>query len=493
MFDSRDIRSCASAVRACFVASIAAVCCAPPLLAQESQSQLLIGNMKAEDGQKLQQLRDSLGAKELQKLPDAGAAVWSLPEAKKMELDERLSELDLGNSVTVTPLVDDFKNLMVPVLESELTPAQRDLVGKIRARENGLSLVSLVPEALATHALLEGYDVGPDSGVLNLELSTTQTLSLVKDKVAVTANGLLWTGSEKQSGGDVLLLQTKDGIAGSIHLEESILTVQPVGGGVHAVFEKKVADFPPEHPEGAQIPENQGAALQDAPPVSADQAAVVTLLIAYTKKVARARPNPAANVVGLAVAETNKSFVDSGVPNLSVEVVHVYETSYEEDATWDNHLIFLAGANDGKLDEVHVLRDQYEADVVLLIMDDDDYCGMASAIPADAATAFAVVHYGCATGYYSFGHELGHLFGARHDRNVDSSTTPYAYGHGYLHTGTDPWRTIMGYGNHCGGCPRIGLWSNPDGEHKGLLTGTADHEDNARVLRESARTLARFR
>ena len=57
--------------------------------------------------------------------------------------------------------------------------------------------------------------------------------------------------------------------------------------------------------------------------------------------------------------------------------------------------------------------------------------GQADAIYADASSAFAIVDYDCATGYYSFGHELGHLQGARHDPNNDPTSTPFAYGHGY--------------------------------------------------------------
>ncbi|HEV2736620.1 MAG TPA: M12 family metallo-peptidase, partial [Longimicrobiaceae bacterium] len=136
----------------------------------------------------------------------------------------------------------------------------------------------------------------------------------------------------------------------------------------------------------------------------------------------------------------------------------------------------------------------YAADVVVLIVNDSEACGIAAAIKATATSAFAVAHYTCITGYYSFAHEVGHLQGARHDRYVDSSTSPYAYGHGFIPS-TKNWRTVMAYGNNCSNCTRIQWWSNPLKTYPstGQVMGTAAYEDNARVLNGTAATVAAFR
>jgi hypothetical protein len=51
-------------------------------------------------------------------------------------------------------------------------------------------------------------------------------------------------------------------------------------------------------------------------------------------------------------------------------------------------------------------------------------------------------------GYYTFAHELGHVFGAAHDRDA-SSNAPYSYGYGkkFLKGATDNtgYRTLMAY------------------------------------------------
>lgn len=142
------------------------------------------------------------------------------------------------------------------------------------------------------------------------------------------------------------------------------------------------------------------------------------------------------------------------------------------------------------MDEIHAQRNTYAADVGVLLTDGNDGCGNGT-INASATSAFVAVTADCATGNYSFGHELGHLFGARHNTEEDSSTTPYAYGHGYL-SPDGKWRTIMAY-NCSNGCPRLNYWSNPAKTRNGVAMGTTGRNNNARVLNERAAVLAGFR
>ena len=57
-------------------------------------------------------------------------------------------------------------------------------------------------------------------------------------------------------------------------------------------------------------------------------------------------------------------------------------------------------------------------------------CGQAAGIATSNANAYFVMNPSCMTGNYTFVHEAGHVVGARHDN--DSTTSPYAYGHGYV-------------------------------------------------------------
>ena len=54
-----------------------------------------------------------------------------------------------------------------------------------------------------------------------------------------------------------------------------------------------------------------------------------------------------------------------------------------------------------------------------------------SFLDIDFFISFSFFKKSCALGYYSFGHELGHNFGAHHNPEV-ATNTAYSYGHGHL-------------------------------------------------------------
>ena len=108
----------------------------------------------------------------------------------------------------------------------------------------------------------------------------------------------------------------------------------------------------------------------------------------------------------------------------------------------------MTGPGDGYIDGVHALRNTYYADVVSLITETpgSPYCGVAwlwrNRNPGFAPYAFSVVELACMTGYYSFGHEIGHNMGLNHARSDQTGTGAYSYSYGYKWTG---YRTVMAY------------------------------------------------
>jgi hypothetical protein len=111
-------------------------------------------------------------------------------------------------------------------------------------------------------------------------------------------------------------------------------------------------------------------------------------------------------LINLAVAETNTAYAESGV-NVELNLIHAYYTTYIENRTFSQALSDLRGTTDGFIDDVHVKRAEHGADVVAMIIDDSAYCGIAYMGPSKA-NMFSVTYWSCATGYYSFGHEIGH-------------------------------------------------------------------------------------
>jgi len=224
-----------------------------------------------------------------------------------------------------------------------------------------------------------------------------------------------------------------------------------------------------------------------------------------------------------AYAEANQSYQLSDI-NQRIRLVHVAEISYTEatsgtpEANLTTDRDNLKGTTDGNMDGVHVLRNTYGADIVVLITEGDAYvyadgstgCGKSFIMETVGATfedsAFSVVKRSCATGYYSFAHELGHVMGARHDWYKDpTNNSPYAFNHGHTQPapsspGVSPWRTIMAYNDACKNagviCTRIQRWSNPNqtwnGDSTGVQTG-AQQQDNRQTLNNTAFTVANFR
>ena len=122
--------------------------------------------------------------------------------------------------------------------------------------------------------------------------------------------------------------------------------------------------------------------------------------------------------VYLAMAETNQSYLNSDV-NQRLRLAHVAEVSYTESGAFDTDLTALQNGSDGTMDNVQTLRNTFAADTVSLITETGDACGlgyfMSSVSNGFESFAYSVVKRSCATGYFSFGHELGHNMGADHD------------------------------------------------------------------------------
>jgi hypothetical protein len=118
--------------------------------------------------------------------------------------------------------------------------------------------------------------------------------------------------------------------------------------------------------------------------------------------------------VNLAIDETNEAFEDSGVKT-ELRLVHAYRhPDYVEASNNKRSQTALNDITDDKMGGVHEMRAAYGADIVgLVILNADDYCGYAWNSGEDGVHKdwmFSVTHYGCATGQYSFGHEIGHNF-----------------------------------------------------------------------------------
>jgi peptidyl-Asp metalloendopeptidase len=382
------------------------------------------------------------------------------------------------------PAYAQSPELITPLAASRLataTPDQTQRIDQIRSRPTTASteLVDINIDALRG-----------DSARLSIPNGQTLTLSKLSIDVRAT-NDFTWSGSSSGSPGNATFVVHDGRVTGSIRADGALYRIEPIGGSVHALIKVDERRFPPDHPPSFDEKAKRGEARPETAFPSAagrqDGTVGIDVLVAYTPS-ARTAVADIVGTVQLAVAEANQSYLNSGV-NIKLRLVDSFELSYVESGRSFETILSDFAANQ----TVNSRRDSSNADLSAMIINQADFCGLANAIRAGASTAFAVVHYDCATGYYSFAHELGHLQGARHDPANDPTASPFPYGHGLQHlTPVPAWRTIMAY-DCTGGCSRLQYWSNPNVMYNGTPMGSAALNDNARVLNETATAVAAFR
>jgi Metallo-peptidase family M12B Reprolysin-like/Viral BACON domain len=348
------------------------------------------------------------------------------------------------------------------------------------------------------------------SAFLDLNLFGGVYFQAVADSVHQDRKGhQVWVGHvDGQTHSQVTLIYKGDIMTANISVPGGFYQVRYAGDGVHAIHQLDHSKFAPC---GVQDSPPQGASISqfvDNVSTNTDSAGSIDVMVVYNEA-ARAGSGSTAAIeaeIALAVSETNTGYANSGVTQ-RINLVHTAEVSYIESGSIFTDKSRLQNTSDGYIDNVHTLRDTYGADCVALITEGGGgYCGVASLMTSVSSSfhpnAFCVVKRSCATGYYSFGHELGHIMAARHDRYVDNTdNSPYTYNHGYANP-TEDWRTIMAYNNDCadngdGHCTRLDYWSNPNVNYGGFPMGVAEGDpsaaDNRKTLNNTAYSVANFR
>ena len=315
-----------------------------------------------------------------------------------------------------------------------------------------------------------------------------------------------WYGSLKGVEGSYFYLVVTEGVfIAHIASTEGIYEVSWVADNLYRVVEidqSKLGECALDEiePVDETSLEESAGSTAEALATLADSAATIDVIVFYTDDARLGEGSTAAmNArIQLAMQETNGSYANSGVqPRL--RLVHVEEVSYAETGNIFTDVNRLQNTSDGYIDHIHNLRKKYGADMVALIVENGGgYCGVAKSTYANTQNAFQVTtRSGCMTGYYSFGHEFGHLQGARHDVYVDTSAWPYTFGHGYVHTHATTlskrWRTVMAYNNKCSdlgyNCTRLQWWSNGNKQYLGASMGD-NKAQNFRVLNATAYNIA---
>jgi hypothetical protein len=335
--------------------------------------------------------------------------------------------------------------------------------------------------------------------VLNLFAGKEFPVRITKTRRAASG-AITYYGKVLNSIHSQVILVERDGIVAGSVFAHGFETTQIVyaGDGIHTIAEidpattprcaGEVMTNPIDLPPGIVVPRSAG-----------DGEVQIDVLVVYTAaaRVGAGGTSAIENLIDLAIAESNETYLNSGIDAV-LRLVHRAEITYTESGSASTDLTRLQSTSDGQLDTVHTLRTTYGADVSLLITETmATYAGLAyvmSPVSTGFSTyAFGVIKRANLTGSYVVPHEIGHIMGCQHDRQNASSSGAYDYSYGHrFDVASDTYRTVMAYAPGT----RIPYFSSPlvnySGTPTGIASGATNSADNALSINNTAATVAAF-
>ena len=441
----------------------------------------------------LERLRRQFGATRAGVDRENDVQFLQVPLSRRQEFTDALVQSSIGEQVLVQSYAGSPETLMSPAAESELTPAQLETLEALSVRGRRPQILRAASAMATRFGFANGFGAGRRSGFqFDLGSRSVRFARAGAENAAPSE----WAGLT-DLGETARLSAREEDIYGVIDTPESVIEIRPLGSGLHAVIETPRqeigGDEPPAFHERAPIGDVQGG-VGDAP----QRLSVVDTLVVYTQGAAIAAGASPSTLFGeKRIDGVNTAFQNGRLQNVvRLNLARVAPVTYDDgpDVPWDSHVAMLGNPRSALRRQIDPIRDDVRADIVVLVIADGAWCGEALSIGPNQDTAiargraFAVVNQSCISNL-SFEHEVGHLFGLRHDINVDTATQPYQWGHGLVMETLNE-RTVMAYPDHCNGCPRIQRWSDASATYKNTPLGSADWENEVRVIRATAPRLA---
>ena len=295
---------------------------------------------------------------------------------------------------------------------------------------------------------------------------------------------------------------------GSIDSQASFLI--EIDGNINLNLDKDYKEIPTltpmdddgENHKTGQFPQRAQAPTTSQDPVNCTRnpnltgtdPATIDVLVVYTPAAATwAAQNEGGITNTIAGAMTYaKAVVDNQRNGDRIVLAHSQQINYTEFALneMNTDLDRLTNTNDGYMDEVHQLRKQHNADLVVLLGVYNNPGGLAWVLSNSEEGrvdyGFSITRVQQASWTYTFIHEIGHNMGMLHNVEDNSSTPLYPYAFGWHWRGSSDvqFGSVMSYPGQ-----RVPYFSNPNETHDGVATGTST-ANNARVFRDTKHIIA---
>lgn len=236
-------------------------------------------------------------------------------------------------------------------------------------------------------------------------------------------------------------------------------------------------------------------------------AVTIDVLVVYTPQ-ARAWADSYStgidNVIAQAMAKSQLTN-DNSNTTMTFRLAHSAEINYTESGNSITDLYRITDPDDGYMDEVNTLRNQYSADLVTILERVDDVGGVGWLLNSESGSpdyAFSLVRVQQTGWTYTMVHEMGHNLGAHHSKLQNFQPGPglYDFSAGWRWVGGDGGKycSVMTYesGSYFADGQthtRAAYWSNPDITYQSVATGDASDGDNARTIRETKAVVSAYR
>merc|ERR1712179_332401 len=291
----------------------------------------------------------------------------------------------------------------------------------------------------------------------------------------------------KTEGGEAIFTWKGNLIVGSVHLNGHSWQLQGCGNNCY-LWIKYINNWPDEETLESR------SASGDLAPGAASNAALTELfdqgksdsvtvvnysiMIWYTPQFRATFPSEEEMnlFIDQIFDETNQGYINSEIPVRAVE--HDVKQHPNLTDISDSSAMLSAFADSMSLSDLLNC-----ADSTALLIEEFSSCGIAYLDRAFSCGAISVTKKSCATGYYSFGHEIGHNFGAQHNPEEYTSTSGDGYGHLIQPTDENKfsgYRTILAYFAD-GHSTRVNHYSNPNVLYNNNPTGVEGLSNNARL------------